>query len=332
MSQETPPPVPRRGLRVGRVCLVLGAVLLGGVGGVFAYYYHTSRTVRDATHIVISGNWSPRRTFGREEVNLLLMGRDVDLDNRAQVVHTRGRTDLMMLAHLDFVHQRAYLLSVPRDSWVQVPGHGHHKINAAHALGGPDLAMATVQELLGVRPDYYLTVDYQAVARAIDQMGGVQVLVDKPLHYDDNWGRLHIHLEPGRRRLTGEQAVGMARYRKSNSGLGDTDQQRIARQQRLLGALRARLREPAVLLAVPAIVDQVRSNIDTNLQPEHLASLAWFARGMAPGALRMATLPGEQRSTCVKPDLAAARAMVQEMLAPPPTPPAGRGSPGGRRG
>jgi len=309
-------PPPRRRWRLGRLLLLAALSLVVLVAGGFGYYYATSRTVREATRAVLSGSLSPARTFGRTQVNLLLIGRDVDLDEHAQVVHTRGRADLLILAHLDFVDNSVHLLSIPRDTWVAVPGHGHHKVNAAHALGGPPLAVATVGDLLGVQPECYLAVSYQAVATAIDGLGGVRVAVDKPLHYDDNWGKLHIHLAPGVQHLGGVQAVGMARYRKSNSGVGDTDLQRIRRQQRLLAALRSQLKDPWVLMQVPGVIDRVRPGIETNLSPEQLASLAWFSRGLGPGAMQMATIPGEQRRTCIKPDLHAARALAQQMCGP----------------
>jgi len=310
-------PAVRRRLRLGRMILLLllGLSVVGA--GTFAYYYQTSQTVRDATRYLLAGGLpEPVDVFGRGEVTVLVMGRDVDLDNRAQVMHTRGRTDLMMLVHLDFLRRQAEMLSIPRDTWVRIPGHGRHKINAAHAIGGPELAVDTVENLLGVRADGYLTVNYQAVAEAIDGLGGVDVTVDKPLHYDDNWGRLHIHLEPGPQHLTGEQAVGMARYRKSKTGEADSDLQRIERQQRLLTALRLRLRDPYVLLRLPAVVDRVRARLETNLSGDQLASLAAFTRQLPREQIHCAILPGQQRPTCIKPDLAAARAMAQEMFGP----------------
>ena len=178
------------------------------------------------------GRLTPGRAFpGRTQVNVLLLGRDLDRDRHGQVVKTNGRTDTIILAHYDFADKCVNMLSIPRDTRVAIPHHGHHKINAAHAYGGPNLACRTVEGLLGVHPDDYIVVDFEGFEKAVDLMGGLTLTVDKKLDYDDNWGGLHIHLQPGRQLLNGKQAIGFVRYRKSKDGHADTDIERIARQQ-----------------------------------------------------------------------------------------------------
>ena len=115
------------------------------------------------------GRLTPGRAFpGRTQVNVLLLGRDLDRDRHGQVVKTNGRTDTIILAHYDFADKCVNMLSIPRDTRVAIPHHGHHKINAAHAYGGPNLACRTVGGLLGVHPDDYIVVDFEGFEKAVD--------------------------------------------------------------------------------------------------------------------------------------------------------------------
>jgi len=211
------------------------------------------------------------------------------------VVNTNGRTDTIILAHVNFRERVINLLSIPRDTKVRIPGYrGRHKINAANAYGGPELACATVEDLLAVRPDEFVLVDYDGFVKAIDDLGGVNVQVDKELNYDDNWGNLHIHLKPGLQRLNGYQAMGFVRFRQSNDGLGDSDVQRIARQQRFLAALKQEMMSPGNFMKLPRIIDSLRGHVKGTLSLDQMMALAYFAKNLPPERIRMTTLPSDE--------------------------------------
>ena len=150
-----------------------------------------------------------------------------------------GLTDTIMLAQ---VHPdgQVKLLSVPRDSWVNMPGYGMSKINASNPRGGPELLMQTVGDLTGLPVDGYAFLSLHAVRALTDAAGGVTVDVEKPMKYDDNAGNLHIDLQPGVQRLNGQQMEGFLRFRKDNlSDIG-----RIGRQQQFVAAFADQMKQP----------------------------------------------------------------------------------------
>ncbi|MCS7065811.1 MAG: LCP family protein, partial [Fimbriimonadales bacterium] len=191
------------------------------------------------------------------------------------------------LARFDFRHRRIDAVSIPRDTLVRIPRHGWGKINAAHVLGGPELLSETVSALLGnLKIDHLVIVSYRAFEEAVDAMGGVTLEVEKPMRYHDNWGDLHIELEPGVQRLNGKQALGYVRFRHT-----DSDFHRIERQQKFLRAVKERLRQPSVWMRAPYILNAALRNTRTTLEYEQILALALFARELPQESIRTETLP-----------------------------------------
>jgi len=310
-------PIKRRRIRWLRRLLFGSIALISLALGISAgILFFSSPTIRETVHVVLNRGLDPERAFpGRTEMNILLMGRDVDIDRKHNVLKTNGRTDTMILAHVSFAEKQVNLLSIPRDTKVRIPGHrGTHKINAAHAFGGPQLACETVENLLAVRPDEFVVVDYDAFIKAIDELGGIEVNVDKELNYDDNWGGLHIHLKPGLQRLDGYQAMGFVRYRRSNDGRADSDEQRIARQQRFLAALKKRIMIPGNFTKLPGIADSLSAHMKSTLTLDQLISLAFFARNLPAENIKMATLPADDGRVFVTAREEETRELVQRMF------------------
>jgi len=309
-----------RGL-LGRAIRLLAfiIVVITGIGaGVFLYYYHSSHTFKDTVNTVLSGADAPEKAFtGRSEINILLMGRDLDRDRYGRIVNTHGRTDAMMLAHIDFRNQSAHILSIPRDTLAHVPGYkGKRRISYANALGGPELARQTISEFLGIYPDYYLLVNFDGFEKAIDEIGGLEVAVDKKLDYDDNWGNLHIHLRPGKQLLNGEQCMGFVRYRQSKDGDAESDFVRIARQQEFLRTAREKLSSPSVMFRLPEVLDIIRNDIEGNLTFPQMICLARFIKTLPPeSGIRMETLPAlDGGGVFVRADPDATRELLRQMF------------------
>lgn len=308
--------------RLGFALFLLVALVAGtGVG----YIYFGSKTLRQMVRIVRQGDLRPAKAFpGQDELTVLFLGRDVDLDNHARVVHTRGRTDTIMLVHLDFANKTANMLSIPRDTKVRIPGYrGIRKINAAHALGGPELTIETVSNLLNglgiehsdnVQPEQYIVVDYTSFAKAIDLIGGLKVDVAKEMDYDDNWGNLHIHLKPGTQILEGKDALGYVRFRKSNDGRSVTDQDRIARQQQFLMAMKSKMVSPTAFVRMPSIIETIRSGVKSSMSDSQMMSIAQFVRSLPPGSIHTAILPSTNSRVYVTADRDAARKLVDSMF------------------
>lgn len=271
--------------RVVLFLFMLGALSVGTLSG---YFYASSKAVRKT----VGALWQYRgldvaQAFpGQSSVTVLLLGSDENRDNRKRIYTKRTRSDTIMLVHFDFVNRRIGVLSIPRDTRVRIPEHGTHKINSAMALGGPELTAETLRDWLGVPVDHYVVIYYSVFRRAVDLLGGIDIYIDKPLHYDDNWGDLHVHLEPGLHRLNGEQALGYVRIRNVDSDLG-----RIERQQKFLAAVKERFRHPSTYLKLPQLLDAVDENLKTTLSYGQMLALAWFAKSVPSHNIEMVTLP-----------------------------------------
>lgn len=271
--------------RIVLILFMLGALSVGTLSG---YFYASSKAVRKTVGAV----WQYRgldvaQAFpGQSSVTVLLLGSDENRDNQKRIYTKRTRSDTIMLAHFDFVNRRISVLSIPRDTRLHIPDHGTHKINSAMALGGPELTAETIREWLEVPVDHYVVIYYSVFRRAVDLLGGITVYVDKPLHYDDNWGDLHVHLEPGWHHLNGEQALGYVRIRNVDSDLG-----RIERQQKFLAAVKEHFRHPSTYLKLPQLLDAVDENLKSSLSYGQMLALAWFAKSVPSSNIQMATLP-----------------------------------------
>ncbi|MGG6293544.1 LCP family protein [Leptolyngbya sp. AN02str] len=223
-------------------------------------------------------------------VNILVMG--IDLvpgaeENSSQVFN--GRTDTMLLVHIDPVRESASILSIPRDTQVSVPGVGYTKVNHANSEGGPGLAARTITENLdGVTVDRYIRVSTQAFRELVDLLGGVEVNVPFRMRYTDNTQKLNIDLQPGVQILSGAQAEQFARFRSDAYG----DVGRVQRQQQLLSALKERVATPAVVPKIPQAIQILQRYIDTNLSADEMLALVDFGLSLNRESFRMVMLPG----------------------------------------
>ena len=184
---------------------------------------------------------------GTAGTNWLLVGSDSRTGLSEKDVERLGtggdigttRTDTIMLLHLP-LRGKATLVSIPRDSYVPVPGYGYDKINAAFAIGGPELLVQTVEQNTGVHVDRYAEIGMGGLAGVVDAVGGVEICVAEPI--DDPLA--NINLQPGCQKMDGATALGYVRTRATAQG----DLDRVGRQREFLGALVSRVFSPAVLL------------------------------------------------------------------------------------
>ncbi len=173
-------------------------------------------------------------------LNLLVLGTDsrISAGDPSSWVQGAQRTDVMMLVHLPADRSSVQVMSIPRDSWVAIPGHGDAKINAAYSWGGPTLMIQTVEQLTGVRIDHIALTDFNSFVGITDALGGVQITLQTALHRGD------VALPPGEYLMTGEQALAYVRERYSLRR-GDFD--RVQRQQAWMRAILVRVRTEDVL-------------------------------------------------------------------------------------
>jgi LCP family protein required for cell wall assembly len=218
---------------------------------------------------------------GADRVTVLLMG----LDYR-DWASGRGfpRTDSMMLVSIDPITRQASMLSIPRDLWVEIPGFGHERINTAYPSGennrlpggGPELAMRTVESVVGVPIQYYAIIEFGAFEHMIDEIGGIDVLVRERMKISPI-GRPSLWLEAEPNHLDGAQALAYARIRKVT---GD-DFGRAERQQQVALAVLDRVvgfdMVPTLIGRAPALWGELRSGIRTNMTLEQMISFGWMA-------------------------------------------------------
>ena len=223
-------------------------------------------------------------------VNILVMGIDEvpqAPENSPKIF--AGRTDTMLIVRVDPTRRIASVLSIPRDTRVEIPGDRIAKINHANTVGGAKLAARTVSYNLGGVPiDRYVRVSTVAFREMVDLVKGVEILVPKPMYYRDRAQGLTIDLEAGWQTLNGDQAEQFARFRQDAYG----DIGRVQRQQMLLKALRDRLTSPAIIPQLPQAIRILQRYIDTNLSLEEMLALANFALELQPEDLHMVMLPG----------------------------------------
>ncbi len=230
-------------------------------------------------------------------VNILVMGIDQGLDTKDQKDSTAkgpsdmltSRSDTMLLVRLDPDTNKASVLTIPRDTQVQIPGMGVEKINAANWKGGPELASEVVSKTLNdVSVDRYIRVSTLAFVDLVDVMGGIEVFVPKRMKYDDFTQKLHIDLQPGLQTLNGEQAQGFVRFRHDD--LGDIG--RTQRQQMLLKALQKKFQNPLLLARLPQIFSVLQKHIDSNMSLGEMLALVQFGIQTQHNQLQMVMLPG----------------------------------------
>lgn len=232
----------------------------------------------------------PQVVFGTESsptgsITLLILGCDETRANDKSVTAKQARSDMMMVAKLDFNRRQIGAVSIPRDTLCQLPGYDRQKINAYHALGGPELATEAVEHLLEVVTiDRTVVLNFETFQEIVDMVGGVEIYVPKKMDYDDNWGDLHIHLEKGRQTLTGYQAMGFVRFRHN-----DSDFERQKRQQDLMLALKERMVKE--WQKAPQLLDKTVELTSDAFNVPEIASLAIFAQSLDKERIKMGQIP-----------------------------------------
>ncbi|PZF80397.1 LCP family protein [Jiangella anatolica] len=284
-----PPRQPRRrNRRILVVVLVtLLALLLVAAGGAFWFVNRLSSNIeRIPDAFDIPETERPAEQPG-DSITFLLGG----LDGADKVdVYQPGaaRTDTIMLAHFPEGRDRGYLVSIPRDTFVEIPGEGENKINAAYSLGGPALFVQTIEQLTGIRVDHLALIDWNGFEALTDELGGVTLTFDEDTVLADD-----TVLPAGTHTLDGEQALQYVRDRKDLPG-GDFD--RVKRQQNFIRALMnelissGTLTDPGKINGVAGAVGQA-ARVDEELSAFGMVDLALSMRNLRAGDMTFLTVP-----------------------------------------
>lgn len=232
---------------------------------------------------------------------VLLLGSD-----RRPGEEVTPRSDAILVVRVDPARRRVAVLSLPRDLWVSIPGHGRNRLNAAYLWGERDgpvgggmaLARATVSELLGLPIDYVAVTDFRGFAALVDAIGGITVNVERPL-YDDRFPTLDrrtttVRFSPGLQPMDGATALTYARIRHP-----DSDFERGRRQQAVMLAIAQALRDRGYLvnvLAAERLTGALAGYAQTDMPSSRMLELAWALRDFDVAAVERYAL-GEPEVT-----------------------------------
>lgn len=222
-----------------------------------------------------------------DRINVLILGTD------------GGRSDTLMVASYDSKHKLTDLISIPRDTYNHIEGKdgkAQRKINAVYGfkgdIGGPEGLKSEVSKILGVRINYYVELDYKAVAKIVDTLGGIETDVPFDLDYDDPVAKpeLHIHLKKGVQTLNGQNALEYLRWRKNNDHSHDEgDLERIKRQQ----AFVVKTVKQAMGFKLPFVIKDVFSYLKTDMNVGDILYIATQMIGNDFSQMKTYTIPGK---------------------------------------
>ena len=235
------------------------------------------------------GEGTPPRADGERKsedyYTVLILGRDTG---------GGGNTDTMLLASYDVTNQKATVMSIPRDTMVNVSW-DIKRINSVYNYYGAgekgiQHLYKEVAQLVGFEPDYQVVVEWDAVGEIVNAMGGVYFDVPRNMNYDDPTQNLHIHQEKGYRLLSGDDAMQVIRYRHDNRvngktlGYPDGDLGRIATQQAFLKAVVEQLLQVKNLTKLNQFVKVFQNNVETDMT---FTNILWFAQQAVFGGLKV---------------------------------------------
>ncbi|WP_432358733.1 LCP family protein [Sporosarcina sp. UB5] len=199
----------------------------------------------------------PEPQFG--EINIMLLGSDARKDEE-------GRSDTLIIANYNQKTEKVKLISIMRDTYVNIPGYGMQKMNSAYSFGGPELVRQTIKENFDLDVHYYAMVNFNGFPKIADILAPDGIEVDIP--YTMSHG-IYMTLHPGVQRLQGEQLLGYVRFRHDSKN----DFGRVARQQEVLSKLKDEAVSMHSLMNLPKLLGAADAYIDTNLDKMTMLSI-----------------------------------------------------------
>lgn len=284
-----------RAVLVSMLVMLLSLVLVAAVGVWWFIDHYAGKVdrIENAFPNVPTAELPPRG----KGTNFLLVGLDSRADMPTTGRNAKGplwqegmqRSDATMLLHLSADRRQAYVVSLPRDAWVAIPGRGEAKINAAFSWGGPPLLIDTVQRLTDIRVDHFAAIDWEGFKKLTDALGGVEVDVEQDIPASED-GRAWT---AGKHHMNGAEALAYVRERK---GLPRGDLDRVERQHNFMRAVLAKLLAGGLLddpLDLPDLLDALTGaiSVDDRLSNSDLRDLVWGLRNLRGDDMRFMTAP-----------------------------------------
>lgn len=269
------------------VLLVMGAV------GAFAYAKHIESTMQGTIVKQEKVKAALKKAEPQKPYNVLLLGGD------HRPGEERYRTDTMIVARVDPQNKKVWMLSIPRDTRVDIPGHGSAKINQAYYYGGAELAIETVKGHTGLDINHYMELNFRGFEKVVNAMGGVWI--DVPSEIDD-WkaashspGHRAKNIDAGYQLLDGEHALTFVRSR----AFVDADFSRMKNQQIFFKALADQIAKKGNVVKLPKIVSAVAPYIATDMSLMEMIRTAQALKDAGSSSVYTETIKGEWRSPYV---------------------------------
>ncbi|PRR91978.1 MULTISPECIES: LCP family protein [unclassified Bacillus (in: firmicutes)] len=255
---------------VKAVLFIMAFVMVMAISVTGYAYYKISKASNKAQVSLERGDTSQKRVKafdpGKDSFSVLLLG----IDSRPGETVDEARSDAVLLAAVNRTEKTIKLLSIPRDSYVDIPGRGYDKIAHAHAFGSADLSVKTVENLLNIPVDYVISGNFKAFQDIVDELNGIDVTIEdegiaKQMEKDSK-GKVHV--QTGTHTLNGEEALAFVRTRKADSDL--------MRGKRQMEALQAIFEKSKSISSIPSydnIIDTLGDNVSTNLSMKQFIGL-----------------------------------------------------------
>lgn len=273
------------------VLALIGAVVLGGI----VYLKVLENGLQKGISKKAKLNLELTKADPQEPYNMLIMGFD------KRKADTQYRTDTMILARVDPKLKKVWMLSLPRDYKVQIPGHGTGKLNSAYAYGEEKLAIKTIEKLTGQTINHFMAVNFTGFSKAVDAMGGVYVDVPSKINdpkADYSPGKKASKIDAGPQILDGAHALTFVRSR----AYADADFSRMKSQQIFFKAVADQMASKVPASKLPSIVTSVVPYLATDMSLMTLLRTAQDLKGAGSKNIYTETLPGSWVSPYIQPD------------------------------
>ncbi len=238
------------------ILIILGVLLVFECYLIFSFLqgYESTKNAQSKQTIPFNGEEAP----DQNDLNILIIG----TDSRGE---DRGRSDSLMVAHYDQKRKQPKLISIMRDSYVDIPGYGKDKINTAYSYGGIELVRKTLKENFDLPIEYYVTINFDHFKEAIDNLfpKGVTIDAEKDLDLDQ------VFIKAGKQKMDGNTLLQYSRFREDEEG----DFGRIRRQQQVLSAISQQVTNVTSLSKLPKTTGKLLGYVDTNLSESTILSV-----------------------------------------------------------
>ena len=258
------------------VCIALLVVLLGGAGAAFAYINGINANLNKGVDDDLRNALVDTKYAG-DPFYMLLMGTDgsEERSESAEYAGDQFRSDSMILARIDPQNKQVTMVSLHRDTLIDMGKNGKQKLNAAHSIGGASYTIEVVSKFAGVPISHYAEIDFDGFREAVDALGGVEVDVPMEINDEDAGG----HLDAGLQTLSGDDALILCRARHAYDAYGDGDRYRAANQRLVLSAVAKKILSSDPL-TMANTVQALSKYITTDFNVTDIVSLATSMKGL----------------------------------------------------